>query len=204
VSVAATYVFSGLTIGAGYLQLDHPNSTLNTSGAVGGGSSTTGDDYSGNLFYGIDGGVANQKISVAGLSYQRGVLTAGFGFSHTLLNYNDGAIRTFNNYDLSLQARLSPALILIGDYTYTDAKFSDLPTYRGELKPKWHQLTLAADYAISKRTDFYTSASYQLAAGDGGVLVGNSYQPIAQIKTAGTSSASNRQVSVQIGMRHRF
>jgi len=61
-----------------------------------------------------------------------------------------------------------------------------------------------SDYALSKRTDVYLSAAYQLAAGDASTRVGTGYQKIAAIADAGTASSTNRQVSVFSGLRVKF
>ncbi|MEM5405056.1 porin [Paraburkholderia unamae] len=203
--IAANYVNGPLSIGGGYVLLDHPNTTTNTSGAIGGASSTTGDDYSGGFFYGLDGGVARQQIAVAGANYKIGSAIAGFAFSHTELNYNDGSTRKFNNYDANLRYLLTPATTLIGVYTFTDGRANGLPGAGGAtLKPKWHQFTLGVDYALSKRTDVYLSGTYQLAAGDASTRVGLTYSRIAAIAYAGGASSTNRQVDVFTGIRTKF
>jgi predicted porin len=203
--IAANYVNGPFSIGGGYNVLNHPNAATNTGGAIGGASTTSGDDYSGAFFYGLDGGVARQQIAAAGTNYTIGAATVGFTWSHTQLDYNDGSSRKFNNYDLNTRYLFTPAVTLIGDYTYTDGRATNLPgTNRANLKPRWHQFTLGVDYALSKRTDLYVSAAYQLAAGDASTRVGTGYQKIAAIASAGTASSTNRQVSVFSGLRVKF
>jgi general bacterial porin, GBP family len=204
-SAAVNYVGGPVAFGAGYMQLNHPNSATNTSGAVGGGSSTTGDDYSSGFFYGIDGGVARQRIGTAAGSYTIGKVILAAGYSHVIIDYNDGAARKFNNYDVSARSFITPAFLVFGDYTYTDGHATGLPGVGGgEKDPKWHQVTLGADYFLSKRTELYATAEYQLAAGDGSTLVNGSYQKIASIFTVGAPSSTNRQVGVSMGLRHKF
>ncbi|WP_250530199.1 porin [Caballeronia sp. ATUFL_F1_KS4A] len=204
--VSASYASGPLQLGAGYLLLDHPNVASNTSGAVGGASTTSGDDYSGAFFYGLNGGVARQQVAVAGGNYAIGsVATVGFAWSHTQLDYNDGSSRKFNNYDVNGRYNITPATTLIGVYTFTDGRANSLPGTGGAtLKPRWHQFTLGVDYVLSKRTDLYLSGVYQLAAGDASTRVGNGYQKIAAIADAGTPSSTNRQVAAFGGVRVRF
>lgn len=203
-SFAASYANSGLLLGGGLIYLDHPNSSLNTSGAVG-GSSTSGDDYSGGLFNALDQGVARQIIAVGGASYKLANLTVGGGLSRVLLDYNDGAARKFSNYDFNVRYQPTAPVYLLLDYTYTTATMTGLANTGGAtLKPKWHQVTLGAEYWLSKRTDLYLAAEYQQAAGDGSTLVNGQYTQIAQIKSVGTSSSTNKQVGVELGIRHRF
>ncbi|MBW8834271.1 MAG: porin [Burkholderia sp.] len=203
--ISANYVNGPLSIGGGYVVLNHPDTTSNTSGAVGGASTTSGDDYSGAFFYGLNGGVVRQQIAVAGTNYAFGRATVGFAWSHTQLDYSDGSSRKFNNYDLNARYLFTPALTLIGVYTYTDGRATNLPGTSGaNLKPRWHQFTLGVDYALSKRTDVYLSGVYQLAVGDASTRVGSGYRTIAAIADAGTASSTNRQVAVLSGLRVKF
>ncbi|MEN8502346.1 porin [Paraburkholderia sp. DD10] len=203
--VSANYVNGAFSIGGGYNVLNHPNATSNTSGAIGGTSTTSGDDYSGAFFYGLNGGVVRQQIAAAGTNYSIGAATLGFAWSHTQLDYSDGSSRKFNNYDLNARYLFTSALTLIGVYAYTDGRATNLPGTNGaNLKPRWHQFTLGVDYALSKRTELYLSAAYQLAAGDASTRVGSGYQKIAAIADAGTASSTNRQVAVFSGLRVKF
>jgi general bacterial porin, GBP family len=203
---SASYANGPLSLGAGYVLLDHPNATSNTSGAIGGASTTSGDDYSGALFYGLSGGVTRQQIAVAGANWAFGSLaTVGVAWSHTQLDYNDGSSRKFNNYDVNGRYNITPATTLVGVYTFTDGRANSLPGTGGAtLKPRWHQFTLGVDYALSKRTDVYFSGVYQLASGDASTRVGTGYQKIAAIADAGTPSSTNRQVAAFGGVRVRF
>ncbi|MFT4065983.1 porin [Paraburkholderia sp.] len=203
-ALSANYVHGPFSIGAGYLQLDHPNAVSNTGGAVGGASTSNGDDYSSVFFYGMDGGVRRQRIFAAGTSYVFGSVTAGLGYSLSDIQYNDGAARRLNNYEANLRYQLTPAVQLIGVYAFTDGHATNLPGASSDsLHPKWHQFTLGADYLLSKRTDIYVSAVYQKATGDASTLVNGEYRTIASIVYAGTSSSAS-QVAVFTGIRHRF
>ena len=203
--VAANYTSGPFSAGGGYVLLNNPDASTNTAGAVGGASATSGDDYSGQFFYGMNGGVQRQAIAAAGASYTLGLATMGFAYSHSQLDYRDGSSRKFNNYDANLRYALTPALLLIGDYTFTDARANQLPQAGNDsLKPHWHQFTLAADYNLSKRTDIYVSAVYQKAGGDGSIASGSGYAPIAAIADVSTPSSNDKQLAVFAGMRTRF
>ena len=196
---SANYVNGPLSVGAGYVRINHPNSTSNTSGAVGGATSTTGNDYSGGFFYGLNGGVLKQQIGVVGANYALGAATLGFAWSHTQLDYLDGSSRKFNNYDVNARYQLTPAATLIG-VTFTDGRASGLPGTGGQtLKPRWHQFTLGFDYALSKRTDIYLSGIYQLAAGDASTATSGGYRKIAAISNIGSASSTNRQARSSLG-----
>ncbi|WP_246791872.1 porin [Burkholderia perseverans] len=203
--IAATYANGPLSLGGGYVVLNHPNAAGNTGGAIGGASPTSGDDYSGAFFYGLDGGVTKQQIAVAGANYTAGAAIVGFAWSHTQLDYVDGSARKLNNYDLNARYRLTPATTLVGIYAFTDGRASGLPgAGGGTLKPRWHQFTLGIDYALSKRTELYLSGVYQLAAGDASTSSGGGYRAIAAIADVGTASSTNRQVAAFGGIRVKF
>ncbi|MBI0329390.1 porin [Burkholderia plantarii] len=202
--IAATYANGPLSLGGGYLVLNHPNSAGNPGGAIGGASPTGGDDYSGAFFYGLDGGVTRQRVAVAGANYTAGAAIVGFAWSHTQLDYVDGSSRKLNNYDVNARYRLTPAATLVGIYAFTDGRASGLPGAGGTRKPRWHQFTLGLDYALSKRTELYLSGVYQLAAGDASTSAGGGYRAIAAIADAGTASSTNRQVAAFGGIRLKF
>lgn len=203
--VAANYAVGAFSAGGGYLLLNNPDASSNAAGAVGGASATTGDDYSGQFFYGMNGGVRRQQIAAGGANYTLGPSTIGFAYSHSQLDYRDGSSRKFNNYDANLRYALTPALMLIGDYTFTDARANGrLQAGSDSLKPHWHQFTVAADYNLSKRTDIYLSAVYQKAGGDASIAAGTGYARIAAIADVGTQSSNDKQVAVFAGIRTRF
>lgn len=203
-SVAGNYTQGPFSVGAGFQLLNHPNVSTNTSGAVGGASTTNGDDFSTIYFDGMDGGVARQQIASAGGSYTFGQATATINYSNVHIDYNDGAYRHLSNYEASLRYRLRPDVLLIGDYVFTDGRAGALPGTNGAVRdPKWHQVTLGVDYTLSKSTDIYALGSYQLAAGDPSTLVGGTYKSIAATSIAG-ASATNHQVVLMTGIRHRF
>lgn len=203
-SAAASYTNGPLSFGGGYMLLNHPNSTSNTSGALGGASSSNGDDYGTAFFYGLDGGVARQQVAAAGVGYVLGAAQIGLGFSNVQLDYNDGAARKLNNLDANLRYRVSAPLTLIADYTFTYGTADNVPGSTGHLKPRWHQAALGLDYAMSKRTEFYASAEYQLAAGDASISSGGTLAKIAYIQSAGGASSGSSQVAVSVGIRHKF
>ena len=77
-----------------------------------------------------------------------------------------------------------------GAYTFTDARLNGA-------SPKYQQLTLQTDYALSKRTDVYVEAAYQHvgSVGDSGVTA-----DIVGVSRSSTDS----QVVGTVGIRHRF
>lgn len=191
-SVGASYVFGGLKVAAGYLQLNGGGSSTNASGAVASGDSTFN--------------AARQRTYGAGVNYAFGAANVGLVVTQTQLNdataigssasgttsgltLNGGSAR-FTNYEVNGRYAFTPAWTVSGAYTFTDARLDGA-------SPKYHQITLQTDYALSRRTDVYAEAAYQHvgSTGDSGItadIVGVS------------ASSTNSQVVGTVGIRHRF
>ncbi|WP_199545494.1 porin, partial [Paraburkholderia kururiensis] len=103
-----------------------------------------------------------------------------------------------NNYEVNGRYALTPALGLGIAYTFTDARGYGVNAAGNDMKTRYHQIGLQADYALSRRTDLYAEAVYQHAMGDGGV---------ASIYSGDNSqlpSSSRNQTAATVGLRHRF
>jgi GBP family porin len=191
-SVGASYTFGGLNVAAGYLQLNGGGSTTNSGGAVAAGDSTFT--------------AARQRTYGAGASYAFGAANVGLLFTQTQLTdasaigstasgttsgltLNGGSAR-FTNYEVNGRYAITPALTVSGAYTFTDASLNGA-------SPKYNQVTLQTDYALSKRTDVYAEAAYQHvgSTGNSGVT--------ADILGVSASS-TDTQVVGTVGIRHRF
>jgi GBP family porin len=187
-SVGATYSFGGLKAGAGYLQLNNSGSTINSSGAVSDDATFT---------------ASRQRTYGAGLNYAFGAANVGFVFTQTQLSNltainssNAGATTSltgnsarFSNYEINARYAVTPAVTLSGAYTYTDASLEGI-------SPKYHQFTLQADYALSKRTDVYAEGAYQRVVDGEGKI----HADIMGV----SASNSNSQAVATVGIRHRF
>jgi general bacterial porin, GBP family len=191
-SVGAGYSNGPLTIAAAYDQSnDNPN-VANAGGAVT-----------------VPQGASLQRTYGVGANYAFGPGTVGVLWTQTQLRNTDLAgsdlplDARFNNIELNGTYGLTPALALVGEYTYTWGKTTGSGTESSS--PKWHSATLAVDYSLSKRTDLYFAGVYQHAAGDiyndgQGDVLSNSTS-IAGLLPA---SSTPNQVGVTAGMRHRF
>jgi predicted porin len=93
--------------------------------------------------------------------------------------------------------QLNPALLLGLGYTYTHGS--------GDTSSNYHQVSLGADYSLSKRTDVYAQAAYQHASGTqrnaDGVTTSTAQASVADF---GYSSGSSHQEIVIVGLRHKF
>lgn len=197
-SLGASYANGPLNAAAAFLQVNNPGGGFAGANPAGAVSST---DNTANFV------AARQRVFGAGLNYAFGPAVVGFVWTHTKLDGLD-AINTgsgysaltgdslrLDNYEVNARYALTPALSLAGAYTFTDGAFD---SGTANAKPKYHQVTLQADYDLSKRTDFYVEGVYQHAAGGDGTLLGD-----ASINGL-DQSTSNKQVAVTVGVRHRF
>lgn len=76
----------------------------------------------------------------------------------------NGQGASFSNYELNAGYLLTPYLNLNGEYTYTQGSISNAT---GGHRPHWHEVSLQADYLLSKTTDLYAQLSYQRIGADG-------------------------------------
>jgi predicted porin len=121
-------------------------------------------------------------------------------WTHTTFEPLAGAESHLNNDEIGGRYGFTPAFAAGLGYTFSelDDRFNG----------KWHQVTGALDYALSKRTDVYLLAVYQIASGSN-TVAGRSVPVQAQIGTTpgmlGTSGAgANNQMATRVGLRHRF
>jgi general bacterial porin, GBP family len=187
-SFAAAYNFSGFASSIGFVDVDRPDSQ--NSGAVGTAGSATGDDYS-NVFSFSEGkaGVEQQRIYLAGASYDFSSFTIRGIYSNTNFTYIDGDNLRLQNVEFGFTYHVNPALNLSTAFTYTNG------TYKGsqEASPNWKQLNLGGQYFLSKRTSFYLIIVGQIAGGGAN----------AQIWGI-TPSSNNRQIALTAGVQHKF
>ncbi|WP_250536198.1 porin [Caballeronia sp. AZ10_KS36] len=196
-SAGASYTAGPLNFAAAYLQTNNSRN-FNSGGAVSAGQSNKG-----NLTADL------QRTFGAGVNYAYGPATVGFVWTNT---HYDGLIAAsqggasftlptgtnlhLNNFELNGRYALTPALNLDAAYTYTDGK---LTGSNGTGDPKWHTVSLQADYSLSRRTDVYVEGVYQHASGQ----LGNAGANVAIINTLSPSTSQN-QVAAAVGLRHRF
>ena len=193
--MAKSYENGPLQVAASYLQINNPGDGLNVGGATSQADSTS-------TFV-----AARQRTFGGGVNYAFGPATFGFVYTHTKLDgldaisINDdyealsGSSLRLDNYEVNTRYALTPALSIDGAYTFTNGSFT---SSTGNAKPKYHQVSLLADYGMSKRTDVYVEGVFQHASGGGGTLLGD-----AAINGV-SPSTTDQQVAVTVGMRHRF
>ncbi|VWC98046.1 porin [Burkholderia lata] len=199
-AIAAAYNNGPLGIAGGYFY------TNNVSGAA---RATGWSGSSDAIFDGpINSGYLSAKsIGIAQVAgqYAIGPVTLGVGYSNAQYRRDGDSLAGFANTQkyntgrafVTYQAS-APLLLGIG-YAYTKAS--------GNVDAKYHQVSLGADYSLSKRTDIYLIGAYQHASGQqqvvnasGQLVTQDAQASIGSYGYAGTKS----QEIVALGLRHKF
>jgi predicted porin len=178
----ASYKLAGLSAGVAYLRVNDPEVTV--AGYQSGGG------YVNSVYGDALAQARSQGILAAGLAYQFNKVKLLGDFSNVTFQQGDaGQNVTFQNYELSAIYSMTSAMTLAGGYTYTTGK-----DHATGAVPKYQQLNLIAQYALSRRTDVYAMAALQRASGAA------EYAQIAGLNP----SNSNKQMVARVGITHQF
>ena len=135
---------------------------------------------------------------VAG-QYVVGPFTFGAGYSNAQYTADGsstfGTDEKFNTGQGFVNYQATPALLLGVGYSYTKST--------GDTAAKYHQVSIGADYNLSKRTDVYIVAAYQKAIGQTRDADGNLVGAQASIGSYGYGG-TDKQTMVNVGIRHKF
>jgi predicted porin len=198
-AAALAYNNGPIGIAAGYWFSDNAN--------TGGAPRTTWSSTSSNTFDGSPntGYLTSKSLGVARIAGQfvAGPFTMGLGYSNAQYKPDAasafGETEKYNTGQGFLNYQATPALLTGVGYSYTKAS--------GDTSATYHQVSVGADYSLSKRTDVYFTAAYQHASGetrltttDGTVVVTAAQASIGSYGYNGT----NTQELVNVGLRHKF
>ena len=193
-SLAAAYNNGPLALSAGYFVADNANSTTVRTGW----SSTSDGTFDGPVNSGYD---TAKSINIARVAaqYVAGPYTFGLSYSNSMFKADAQSAfvdtEKYNTGQAFLNYQATPALLLGLGYSYTRAS--------GDTGASYNQISLGADYSLSKRTDVYLVGAWQHASGDqlnSDGTVSSAEASIGSYGVAGTSS----QDMVSIGIRHKF
>lgn len=176
--------------GGGYLERDFGGDGKKLKVAAVGGSYKSGPWY-----FATSYGQNKHNLGACGAdaqcTYDYGVLsslwqgTANGGFGGpAFLIANKRQMVTFG-----MTYQLTPQLNIGGHYWYAKQS-GETAAARGKV----HFMSLAADYALSKRTDLYAEVDYTKLKGDNIALNGSN----------GAANGAKSRTGVSFGMRHRF
>jgi predicted porin len=204
-SGAASYSAGSFDIAAGYIHMANQASDLLRTGWT---STSDGMFTAGASGLSINNAYRTAKsVGIASVAAQYQMASFTVNLSYSNAQYRpDGAsaFQTTQKYNVGrvyLGYQFTPATVLGFGYAYTRGT--------GDAAATYNQFSLGADYAVSKRTDFYLVAAYQHASGeqrdtnaDG--TNGGLGEATASIGSYGNQSNTNSQAIVSLGIRHRF
>ncbi|PLZ01538.1 porin [Burkholderia sp. WAC0059] len=189
-SVGTGYENGPLKVAAVYDQLNN-----NYTGALTGAAQDDGES----IFW-----AQTQRTFGVGGNYTVGPATLGLVWTRTKLQngFGFGNMR-FDNIEANGVYSLTPSLALVGNYTFTYGRASDLNGMTQDAVERWHSVALGADYSLSKRTDVYLAGVYQhTSTGYQGPASGDYFQ--TSIAGMLPASGTPNQVGAVTGIRHRF
>jgi predicted porin len=203
-SVGANYKQGPVELGAAYLNVRDPNQSFFTNTPTNVNGATTNNMSAYPAFSGYASAHTYQNIAAVA-NYTIGKLIIGVNYSNVqfqgLGDSSAGAnplrlhgTATFNTGEINLDYLLRPDIVLGAVYSLTHG--SGVGTVGGS---NYHTLSLSYDYLLSKRTDVYLLASYQIANG-----TDSDGQPAKAELAVLSPSSSNRQAFVEAGMRVKF
>ncbi|MGS1107780.1 porin [Achromobacter anxifer] len=184
-NTALTYADGPFSAGIAYHVVNKPNSKSNADGAVSGDYGYTSPFVKSQAGAAVD----QQKMYGAGGSYTFGPTKLSLMYTHSQFDYLDHSRLGLSNYEVTVTNYITPSVLIGLGYIYTDGRYS-----RSGERPRWHQLDAGIDWFLSKRTDVFLVGIAQKAAGDA---------RFAQIYN-NSPSDSGQQLSVSVGMRHKF
>lgn len=184
-----SYVSGPLQAAAGYLHIDNGNAETSARGT------TTSGSLFGSVVNSAYASARSINIVRAAGNYALGPVT--FGGYYSFSEYNpDGASKFtgsehYNNGSVFVLWQVSVPVQLELGYDYMKSGGNSSATY--------HQVNLAADYLLSKRTDLYAIAAYGHASGANGLGPAQ-----AVIADTVVGPGKDSQELVILGIRHRF
>ncbi len=205
-SATAGYANGALTLAAGYLDVQNPNTAF--FGSTGSPAAVANGVPGSNMVSPVYSGYASANsmgVFAAAAAWTAGSGTAGVVYSNTRFrNLGDlssgpnprglSGTAIFNNVEVNFRYQFTPMLLWGVAYNHTHGN-----SMAGKDGATYNQVATGLDYLLSKRTDVYLIGVYQKASGTdstGSAAVAAINGPSA--------SADNKQAVVRIGMRHKF
>ena len=196
-SAALAYTNGPLSLAGGYFH------AANSAASAGlrtdtGWTSTSDGTFDGPINLGYASASSLSIARVAG-QYVLGPFTFGLGYSNARYAPDGSSLffstQKYNTGQGFLNYQAAPALLLGLGYSYTHGNGDTTATY--------HQVSVGADYSLSKRTDLYMTAAWQHASGQTGDGAGGAMPAQASIGSYGYAGTGS-QTMVNLGLRHKF
>ncbi|WP_338927177.1 porin (plasmid) [Mycetohabitans endofungorum] len=174
------------------------NGVRDFSGATTTATNTTTDSVFNGPVNGAYTSAASLKIARVAGQYTIGPVNVGASYSNAQYTADSassfGQTQKYNTGNVFATYQATPALLTGIGYSYTKGS--------GNSSAKYNQVSLGADYSLSKRTDVYLVGAWQKATGQ---QDGAGSQAQASISSYGFAGANgSAQEYVALGMRHKF
>jgi predicted porin len=203
-SVGAGYGSGPLHAAVGYERSD--NSKSGAKDATLGEWSSTGDGLFNSSINEGYASAQSQQIIAAGATYDFGQALVGVNYGN--VQYHSGADSlftghaTFNIAGVFAQWTVRQTLQLFAGYSYTRGGEVD----GVDEEAQYNNMTLGAQYALSKRSTLYLIGGYQHASGGTLDVLGNPVPATASVSDKGNGHSSNTrsQAILSVGIRQRF
>ncbi|MGS0891607.1 porin [Burkholderia stagnalis] len=195
-SAAAAYNNGPLGLAAGYFHANNSAPIVAGTRSDWAGSSDAIFDSPGSSFIN-NAFTSSSSIGIAQVAgqYAFGPVTFGLGYSNSQYkadaNSAFGSTEKFNTGRAFVTYQATAPLLLGLGYIYTKGS--------GDTDAKYHQVSVGADYSLSKRTDVYLVGAYQHASG----TQADGTPAQASIGSYGVGG-KNSQEMVALGLRHKF
>ncbi|SAL00860.1 porin [Caballeronia arationis] len=200
----ATYNNGPLGLAASYLYANNPTAGRPVTQAD--GSNTGWNSPSSDSLFLSPVNIGYQTAHSIGIARAAGQYAIGpvtFGASYSFAQYKSDGHSTFTSQEkfstgnAFVNYQLTPAMLLGLGYTYTKAS--------GDTAAHYNQVSLGADYSLSKRTDLYAVGAWQQASGTQKNADGTTTSDAqASVGSYGFSSGGDHQEVVIVGIRHKF
>ena len=194
-SLAAAYNNGPLAVSAGYFVADNADTT---SAIRTGWSSTSDGTFDGPVNSGYD---TAKSINIARVAtqYVAGPYTFGLSYSNSMYKADAQSAflvtEKYNTGQAFLNYQATPALLMGLGYSYTRAS--------GDTGASYNQISLGADYSLSKRTDVYVVGAWQHASGEQLNTDGTVSSAEASIGSYGVAGTSSQEM-LSFGIRVKF
>jgi len=205
------YANGPLSVGAAYLNVRNPNVSYFGNNANSGGIGANNIGAT-NPVYGGYASARSYQVAGLGGAYAFGPATIGLTYTNIQFrNLGDtvdagpnpngytGSV-IFNNIEVNFKYQFSPALLAGIAYDYTHSGGASSTRAGIDVgDARYNQFSLGVDYSLSKRTDVYAVADYQIASG-----YDSTGLPAAAELGSLSGSGNGRQAVARLGIRHKF
>ncbi|MFM0431187.1 porin [Paraburkholderia aspalathi] len=197
-SAAAAYNNGPIALAAGYFYAANSPASAGLRSPTAGWNSTSDGTFDGPINSGYQTAHSLGIARVAG-QYTLGQFTLGAAYSNSQYRRDSASVFASNEkYNMGqgfVNYQATKALLVGLGYSYTKSS--------GDTSATYHQVSLGADYSLSKRTDVYVTAAYQHASGETGNGTGGTMAAQASIGSYGYAGTSTQEM-VNLGLRHKF